>query len=191
MPASADGQRKGVPVENCPHSNNAERAAVLVTQGHPPDIAIMDDRTPRPPPCRRCWSWQVTSDSSGTGITCRMCNKRYSACRVGVVPGEDVPPSHPAAYRKRWKWSTSATVGCHEYRISPDWLYGRFFLLQVNLFCSGYWIILGSFYLKTSARLTACWFDTYHKQLLAPGSGYVKQRLIPDFALAPGHAPRR
>jgi hypothetical protein len=99
--------------------------------------------------------------------------------RLGVLPPEEesrarvlgAPIDSPAM----WEWRTSD--GRHEYVASPDWLYGKRWLMQINLLRSGYWLVWGSTWTRWGIRLNAQVFRRNWVALLLNPASRVKYRL--------------
>lgn len=151
-------------------------------------------------PCKYCGSYcttlpQDTTFAPAWRVTCSDCHRKFSVSvfrqgrgdhffmargeRLGVLPPEEesrarvlgAPIDSPAM----WEWRTSD--GRHEYVASPDWLYGKRWLMQINLLRSGYWLVWGSTWTRWGIRLNAQVFRRNWVALLLNPASRVKYRL--------------
>jgi hypothetical protein len=67
--------------------------------------------------------------------------------------------------------------GHSDYVVIPDWLYGRRWLLQINVLRSGYWLLWGSTWTLRGARERAAAFRRWWASILTTPSSVKKYRV--------------
>jgi hypothetical protein len=124
-------------------------------------------------------------------LVCNDCGKEFGAgmghngSGPWIAPGGWMPRPNPSA--GKLPWQTTAVDEFHRYVVIHDGLYGRRWILQVDLFKSDYWLVLGAFWTMGSARFAAEQFRDSWREWLVDSEGVSRWRLpkrIVDLARA-------
>lgn len=103
-------------------------------------------------PCIRCCSYNTSRrfeaglEQRGS-LSCPDCGKEFrtdigNGLGPWLISGSKWPFCRK--YRKGMDWETTSTDGVNDYSVTPDGVYGRRWILQVNVLQSGYWLFYGS-----------------------------------------------
>lgn len=152
-------------------------------------------------PCKYCGSYcttlpQDTAVAPAWRVTCSDCHRKFSVFREGrhdhffMTRGERLEVPLTGREVSAWrlgerilppaKWELRTSDGRHEYVASPDWLYGKRWLLQINVLCSGYWLVWGSSWTRWGLRLSAVVFREHWAAILLNPASRPKYRLRDD-----------
>ena len=150
-----------------------------------------EPRYPHNAPCIRCGSYNVlrpTTYSTGNGkLACSDCGKQFGVHGgdFGFGPwfslGKQWPHVQKGGSAMEWDWCT--TDGANDYCAIPDWIYGRRWILQVNVVRSGYWLFLGSTWTRGGVEDCVQWFKSCWATCLTD-SGFLEKHSIPDYVSA-------